>query len=202
MEFGVQYAIYVKDALDEETRLDAIIIDFSKAFDLVPHDWLLKKTAASGVDSRVVVWIREFLRGRSQRVRVGTHYSEEVRVTSGVPQGSVLGPILFLAYINDISTNAESKIKLFVDDCIIYRKILNIKDVEILQADLERLGEWAELNEMIINPNKSKALSFTRARIKDPLNYSLGVQTIPEENCCKYLGIVIRNDLSWADQVN
>jgi len=55
---------------------------------------------------------------------------------------------------------------------------------------------------MIINPNKSKALSFTRARMKDPLNYSLGGQTIPEDNCCKYLGIVMRNDLSWADQVN
>jgi len=121
---------------------------------------------------------------------------------SGVPQGSVFGPILFLAYINDFSKNIESKIKLFADDCIIYRKILNIKDVEKLQADLDRLREWAELNEMIINPNKSKALSFTRARMKDPLNYSLGGQTIPEENCCKYLGIVIKNDLSWADQVN
>jgi len=154
------------------------------------------------MDSRVVVWIREFLRGRSQRVRVGTHYSEEVRVTSGIPQGSVLGPILFLAYINDITTNTESKIKLFADDCITYRKILNIKDVEILQADLDRVGEWVELNDMIINPNKSKALRFTRARMKDPLNYSLRGQTIPEENCCKYLGIFIRNDLSWADQVN
>ena len=77
--------------------------------------------------SRGVVWIREFLRGRSQRVRVGTNYSEVVRLTSGVPQGSVLGPILFLAYINDISKNIESKIRLFADDCIIYRKILNIK---------------------------------------------------------------------------
>jgi len=123
-------------------------------------------------------------------------------VTSGVPQGSVLGPILFLAYINDISTNIKSKIRLFADDCIIYRKILNIEDVEKLETDLDRQGEWAELNEMIINPNKSKALSFTRARIKDPLNYSLGGQTIPEDNCCKYLGIVIRNDLSWTDQVN
>ena len=73
----------------------------------------------------MLVRFGEFLSGRSQRVRVGTHYSEEVRVTSGVSQGSVLGPLLFLAYVNDISTNIETKIRLFADDCIVYRKILN-----------------------------------------------------------------------------
>ena len=88
------------------------------------------------------------------------------------------------------------------DDCIIYRKILNIKDVEILQTDLDRLGDWAEENEMKINLNKSEALSFTRARVKNPLNYSLGDLKIPEANCCKYFGIIIRSHLSWADQVN
>ena len=86
----------------------------------------------------MVVWIREFLVDRSERVRVGRHYSEEVRVTSGVSQGSVLDPLLFLAYVNNIWKNIESKIKLFADDCIIYRKILNIKDVEKLQTDLYR----------------------------------------------------------------
>jgi len=68
----------------------------------------------------------------------------------------------------------ESKIRLFADDCVICRKILNIKDVEKLQTDLDILGDWAEENEMKINPNKSKALSFTRARVKELLNYSLG----------------------------
>ena len=77
------------------------------------------------MDSRVVVWIREFLLGRTQRVRVGGQLSEEVRVTSGVPQGSVLGPLLFLAYVNDISKSIESTTRLFADDCVIYRKIIN-----------------------------------------------------------------------------
>ena len=162
----------------------------------------LKKIAALGVDSRVVVWITELPIDHSHRVRVGRHYSEEVRVMSGVPQGSVLGPLLFLAYVNDIWRNIESKIRLSADDCIIYRKILNIKDVEKLQTDLDRLGDWAEENEMKISPNKSKALSFTRARVKDPLNYSLGDQKIPEASCCKYFGIIIQSDLSWVDQVN
>ena len=87
-------------------------------------------------------------------------------------------------------------------DCIIYRKILNIKIVEKLQTDQDRLGDWAEGNKMKINPNKSKALSFTRGRVKEPLNYSLGDQKISEASCCKYLEIIIRSDLSWPDQVH
>ena len=107
---------------------------------------------------------------------MGKRYSEEVRVTSGVPQGSVLGPLLFLVYVNDIWRNIEAKIRLFADDCIIYRRILNIEDIEKLQTVLDRLRVWVEGNEMKINPNKSKALSFMRARAKDPPNHSPGDQ--------------------------
>jgi hypothetical protein len=129
-------------------RKDAIIIDFSKAFNLVPRDWLLMKTAALGVDSRIDVWIREFLQGRTQRVRVGGQLSKEVRVMSGVPQGSVLDPLLFLAYVDDIWRNTELSIRLFTDDCIIYRKILNNNDMENLQRYMNRIGELAFENEM------------------------------------------------------
>jgi len=87
----------IADCLDNGDKIDAIIVDFSKAFDLVLYGRLLTKIANSGVDSRVVVWIREFVLGRTQRVRVGGQLSVEVRVTSGVPQGSLLGPLLFLA---------------------------------------------------------------------------------------------------------
>jgi hypothetical protein len=106
------------------------------------------------VDIRVVVWIREFLIGRTQRVRVGGKLSDEVRVTSGVPQGSVLCPLLFLAYVNDIGKNIESNIRLFADDCVIYRKISTNEDMMTLQRDVDRLGEWAIDNAMKINPSK------------------------------------------------
>ena len=149
-----------------------------------------------------MAWIREFLLGRTQRVRVRGQLSEEVRIRSGVPLGSVLGSLLFLAYVNDIWRNMESTIRLFTDDCVIYRKIINNEDMEKLQKCLDRLGEWVAENAMEINPSKSKAVRFKTAKVKDPLNYSLMDTLIPEASSCKYLGIILRSDLSWADQVN
>ena len=131
----------IADSLDEGVRRDAIIIDFSEAFDLVPHDRLFTKIAATRVDLRVVVWVQEFLLGRSQRVRVEGQLSEEVRVTSRVPQGTVL------AYVVDIWRNTESNIWLFAAYCIIYKKITDSSDIVKLQTDLNRLGEWAVENE-------------------------------------------------------
>jgi hypothetical protein len=142
--------------LDEGVRTDAIVIDFSNTFDLVTHDRLLMKIAESGVDLRVVVWVKEFLLGRSQRVRVDGQLSEEVRVISGVPQGSLLGALRFLAYVNYILRNTESNIRLFADDCIIYRKMNYSSDIDKLQKDLNKLGEWALENEMKINTGKIK----------------------------------------------
>ena len=104
----------IADSLDNRNKIDAIIVNFSKAFDLVPYGRLLTKIANSGVHSRVVVWIRELLLGRTQTVRVGAQLPAEFRVTSSVPQGSVLGPLLFLPYVNDIWRNMESTIRLLL----------------------------------------------------------------------------------------
>ena len=96
--------------LDESVGIKALIIDISKAFDFVPHDMLLMKLASSGVDSRVVFCLREFLVGRTHRVRIGGQISMEVKVTSGVPQGGVFFPLLFLLYVNDIWRIVNSSI--------------------------------------------------------------------------------------------
>ena len=119
----------------------------------------------------MVVWIREFLVGRTQRDIVGWQLSEEVKLTSGVSQGSVLGPLLFLLYVNNIWRNIDSSIRPLADVCIIYRNIANKNDVEKLQKDLDTMGELAVENGMKINPGKSKEIRFTRARVKNPLSY-------------------------------
>ena len=92
--------------------------------------------------------------------------------------------------------------RLYADDCIIYRKIANKKDIGNLQKDLNTLGEWAVENWMKINPGKSKAIRFTRARVKNPLGYSVGDHKILEASSCTYLGIIFRSDLNWVYQVN
>ena len=100
-------------------------------------------------------------------------------------QGSVLGPLIFVAYVNDIWRNNKSNIRLLADDCRIYRKITDSSDIDKLQTDLNRLGEWAVENEMRINPDKSKAVSFTKARVKERIRYYFGEQLIPEASSFK-----------------
>jgi len=126
----------IVDSLDEGVRTDAIIIDYLKAFDLVPHDRLLTKITATVVDLRVVVWLREFFLGSLQRVRANGQLFEEVRVSSRVPQGSVRGHLQFFAYVNDVWRNNESNIWLFADDCVIHRKITDSNDIDKSQTDL------------------------------------------------------------------
>jgi hypothetical protein len=117
----------IVDFLDKRVGIDVIVIDFSKAFDLVPHDQLLMELAASGVESRVVNWVREFLVGPTQRVRVVGQLCKEVKVTSSVLQGSISGLLLFPVYVSHIWKNSDSSIRLFADNCIIHRKITNKK---------------------------------------------------------------------------
>ena len=110
------------------------------------------------MDSRVVVWVREFLVGRTQRFRLGRQLSMEVKVTSGVPQGGVLGSLLFLVYVNDIWRNIDSSIRLFAEECVVKRKITNKNDVEKLYKDLDTWGKWAIENGIKIKPGKSKTM--------------------------------------------
>ena len=129
--------------IDTNLQVDAAILDFSKAFDKVSHSRLLYKLRHYGIRGNVLHWLESFLHGRTQQVIVEGSKSSTCDVTSGVPQGSVLGPVLFLIYINDIIANIQSEIRLFADDILIYKTIKTPQDHKILQDDLNSLTRWA-----------------------------------------------------------
>ena len=149
------------ESLDKGEQVDAIVLDFSKAFDRVPHQRLLSKLYHYGVRDSLLLWINNFLTKRSQRVVVDGEASDWVPVISGVPQGTVLGPLLFLSFINDLSSGITSKIRLFADDCLIYRPIKNIEDSAALQRDLDILHRWSTTWNMKFNTDKCHTIRFT-----------------------------------------
>ena len=110
------------------SQIDIAVLDFSKAFDTVPHDGLPSKLKHYGIDDNIWLWISNFLKQRKQRVVVDGIQSDLVTVDSGVPQGTVLGPILFLLHINDLPSVISSKVRLFADDCLVYREVKNRQD--------------------------------------------------------------------------
>ena len=127
------------------------MLDFKKAFDKVPHQRLLLKLKAHGIGNSMINWIEKWLIDRRQRVVVDGEVSNWKSVLSGVPQGSVLGPILFLIYINDLDDDITSKVLKFADDTKVFRKIKSDADRQHLQDDLNKLIEWSEKWQMLFN---------------------------------------------------
>ena len=130
--------------MDEGKAVDVVYMDFSKAFDKVPHGRLVRKMQSLGIHAGVVNWIRHWLNGRSQRVVVEDSYSEWRPVTSRVPQGSVLGPLLFVIYINDLDDNVANWISKFADDTKIGGVVDSEEGFQSLQRDLDQLEKCAE----------------------------------------------------------
>ena len=159
-------------------QVDLVLLDFSKAFDKVSHLKLLFKLSQHGVKGNTLNWIRAFLVGRTQAVVLEGESSLEVPVTSGVPQGSVFGPLVFLLYINDLPQNIQSQVRLFADDTAVYLRVDPSKDRDTLQADLDTLQAWERAWDMEFNPIKCQVLHITRS--KQPLNtqYTLHDQVL------------------------
>ena len=187
---------------DNKRQIDIAILDFAKAFDTVPHEKLLSKINHYGIRGNTHRWISSFLIGRSQSVVVEGDKSAPVPVTSGVPQGTVLGPLLFLLHINDLPDHVKSQVRLFADDCLLYRTIASKEDQQILQQDLTSLEQWGVRWGMRFNASKCEIMRICRSPNPYTQMYSLGGEVLREAEQAKYLGINISNELSWSPHIS
>ena len=180
-------------------QTNLVLLDFSKAFDKVNHLKLLFKLSQHGVKGNTLNWIRAFLLGRTQSVVLEGEKSAEVPVTSGVPQGSVLGPLLFLLYINDLPQNIQSQVRFFAADTAVYLTVTSLEDANILQSDLDT---WERTWDMEFNPGKCQVLHITRSRQPLHSQNTLHGQVLESVDSAKYIGVNISQDLSWNHHIN
>ena len=152
-----QLGTVIKDwakILDKGGQVDIFILDFEKAFDTPLHELLKCKLFGYGIRGKALLWIDSFLCFRQQRVVINRAKSKSAPVLSGVPQGTILGPLLFSLYINDIIVDIDSEIRLFADDCVCYRQIHSLEDTVKVKGDINRLGRWARKWGMRFQPTK------------------------------------------------
>ena len=146
-------------------------------------------------------WIDAFLCFRQQRVVVNGVKSDWAPVVSGVPQGTVLGPLLFSLHINDIMSDIESEIRLFAGDCVCYREIKDIEDTLKLQKDIDRLGIWARKWGMRFQPVKCNMMQLAKKHNKIDASYTLEGTVLENVESIKYLGVTITSDLKWNSRI-
>ena len=169
----------------------------------MPHELLLTKMYAYGIQVPLLSWLRCSLTDRYQRVILRGHHSSRTSVLSGVPQGTVLGPILFLIYINDIPRNITSNTKFFVDDMKVYRVLRDTKeDVQELQKDLPRLESWSNNWQLRFNTDKCEAMRISKRNDYSSPQYHLCGNQLKPVSEVKDFGIYITTNLSWSLQTN
>ena len=193
------------EILERERGVGAVIFDFRKAFDSVPHRALLEKLENLQVNSLLVKWIRSYLSGRNQQVVVNGRSSDARPVLSGVPQESVVGPLLFLIYIDEIKSitlSPGSHLTLYADDMLLYRPITNSADYDLLQEDINRLSKWVDANHLSFNVQKCKVMKVTRKRTGVcPPTLQLCGQPLQEVDSYKYLEVLLSSDRSWTQHI-
>ena len=189
--------------IDLGKTVHSLVLDFRKAFDMVPHGLIVKKLIMHGFDNCLIRWITNFLASRQQRVLVRGFESTRVAVTSGVPQGSVIGPKLFLLYINDLPDCIKSNASLFADDTFIYRVIHSDEDWQVLQSDIHSVENWSKKWLMPLNAAKTQLISFGKGRSdKATPQYKMGGVIVQEVKHVKYLGVTLSSNMEFSEHVS
>ncbi|XP_040286085.1 uncharacterized protein LOC120999281, partial [Bufo bufo] len=194
----IDFFDWVTKTKDGGGAVDIASLDFSKAFDTVPHRRLINKLQSLGLDSHIVEWIRQWLRDRQQRVVVNGVYSDQGRVTSGVPQGSVLGPILFNIFISKIAEGLDGKVCLFADDTKICNRVDVPGGIHQMEKDLGKLEEWSKIWQLKLNVDKCKIRHLGRKNPRAEYKISDTVLTSVSEE--RDLGVIISEDLKVGRQ--
>ena len=196
----------ITDAIQERKGwADSIYLDFSKAFDKVPHKRLIWKLKhIGGVDGTLLEWMIDFLQDRQMSTVIRGTASECREVTGGVPQGTVLAPIMFLIYINDLGEDVSnsSYMNMFADDAKIQRRIINENSCKELQEDINKIKAWCEKWKMEFNVDKCHVVRFGESSMRPVWQYKLGDETVPSAEKEKDLGVVINHKFEPDDHVN
>ena len=190
------YQNYLVNTVEGGFQVDSIYTDLSRAFDSVIHPLLIKKLSEIGISGNYLTWIKSYLSGRSQRVEVCGSLSRMVQVTSGVPQGSHLGPVLFLLFINDVTSCFRSScVLLYADDLKFYGVVDS--NTNALQSDLDMFVSWCSSNYLKINVSKCRSISFHKNDNPVLRTYSISDQTIQSVDSISDLGVVFQSDLRF-----
>jgi len=190
-------------SLDANCDSQAIFFDISKAFDKVWHKGLIHKIKGIGIRNHLLSWLYNYLSNRTQAVVIKGSCSSYLTVHAGVPQGSVLGPLLFLIYINDIVNDITSTTKLFADDTSIYLSLDNPQDrTDILNSDLTKITIWAKKWKISFSEPKTKLLNFSNKRTPTFLPLHFGTSILTEVDQHKHLGIILQTDCKWTSHIN
>ena len=182
---------------------DAVFVDFKEAFDSVPHQELLFKLWKIGITGPLWLWFRNNLSNRHHFVSFGGASSESLAVASGIPQGSVLGPLLFLVYINELpEVISHFSIYLFADDSKLVKSIRSMVDSTLLQKDINSLEQWCRTWNLSLNIKKCAALCFSLSRLPLSNQYYINGTAVDNSTSCKDLGIVTNTSLNWSSHYN
>ena len=186
--------------LDQGQEVRAVFFDLRKAFDSVPHAILMAKLQQIGLNDHILAWIGDYLTGREQRVTVSGSTSQYSVVLSGVPQGFVLGPLLFFIYVDDLACiplSASSEAVLYADDLLLFRPIHGMEDFHYLQYDISAIEGWVSSNFLTLNSAKCKYMIVSRkANPSSPAGLSLGNFNLEKVECFKYLGLLLSSNLT------
>lgn len=198
----LEFANMAMNVLESGSQLDVIYTDFQKAFDKVSHLVLLKKLQDIGVEPKLLGWIASYLNGRLQYVKLSGHVSAEFESKSGVPQGSHLGPLLFILFMDDVTRVLKSIKLLYADDLKLIGKVKSISDAILLQADLNALTSWCRENRLYLNVDKCKVMSFFRIRAPVHFDYCIDGVPLTRVKEIRDLGVLLDERLTFNRHVD